>query len=328
MASIASQIYSYASNIQSTINLLEQQFDSLESQTRNIGRKIQLNNEKCSRREIGRLTKSKRLIVQPPVIYPERPKIRTTYKYQQDSIDFSSLDNVGVAYKIHQQHDKSNTFDNRSMLPTIKSATLRPSKSSNLSSIIASQPSSLSSSSSSSQSNTGQSSLLATNEAIMYGRTTNNALISTIRPSTPPTSGAGMFNSLARHSKDSYRSGMGFLHHHPTPLVIPPPQVPPNYASNKQDLQTQPQPQLSTKSCVQHQQQDVSTTGNNNDKPNTANDKSSSQQTEQVKIERSLVLDKVETSVGSSSPASQDWIPSNYLEKGKHKKKQSIRSIE
>ena len=64
------------------------------------------------------------------------------------------------------------------------------------------------------------------------------------------------------------------------------------------------------------------------DKPNTANDKSSSQQTEQVKIERSLVLDKVETSVGSSSPASQDWIPSNYLEKGKHKKKQSIRSIE
>ncbi|KAH9425722.1 Abl interactor 2, partial [Dermatophagoides pteronyssinus] len=221
LASIASQIYSYASNIQSTINLLEQQFDSLESQTRNIGRKIQLNNEKCSRREIGRLTKSKRLIVQPPVIYPERPKIRTTYKYQQDSIDFSSLDNVG----------------------------------------------------------------------------------------------AGMFNSLARHSKDSYRSGMGFHHHHPTPLVIPPPQVPPNYASNKQDLQTQPQPQLSTKSCVQHQQQDVSTTGNNNDKPNTANDKSSSQQTEQVKIERSLVLDKVETSVGSSSPASQDWIPSNYLEK-------------
>ncbi|OTF72135.1 CRE-ABI-1 protein-like protein, partial [Euroglyphus maynei] len=217
LASIANQIYSYASNIQATINLLEQQFDSLECQTRYIGQKIQLNNEKRSRKEIGRLTKPKRLIAQPMIVYPERPKTRIQYK--RDSIDFSTLDNVGVAYKIHQQHnDRSQTLDLRTMQP-IKSATLRPSKSSNLSSIIHG----------SQQSSTGQS-------FVAQSSTEPKQISSSaIRPSTPPTTlNAGMFNSLARHSKDSYRSASGYHHlHHPTPLVIPPPQVPSNYISNK-----------------------------------------------------------------------------------------------
>lgn len=284
---------------------MEQQFDSLESQTRYIGQKIKLNDEKRARREIGRLTKPKRLLVQPPVIYPERPKIRMTSKYQHDSIDYSSLDNVGVAYKIHQQNDKSHTMDNRSM-PPIKSATLRPSKSSNLSSIIAPQPPSSSSQSA------GKS--FGPNEA-MYARASNNFLTSsTIRPSTPPISGtSGIFNSLARHSKDSYRSSTGYHHHHPTPLVIPPPQVPSNYASSK-DLQ----PQQTQKTSIE---QEVSTTINN-DKQTASSIKStvqsSSQQTGQTKIDSSI--SEKDQVVDSSSP-NQDWIPSNFIEKGK---KQSI----
>ena len=281
---------------------MEQQFDSLESQTRYIGQKIKLNDEKRARREIGRLTKPKRLLVQPPIIYPERPKIRMTSKYQHDSIDYSSLDNVGVAYKIHQQNDKSHTMDNRSM-PPIKSATLRPSKSSNLSSIIAPQPPSSSSQSA------GKS--FGPNEA-MYARASNNVLTSSaIRPSTPPISGtSGIFNSLARHSKDSYRSSTGYHHHHhPTPLVIPPPQVPSNYASSK-DLQ----PQQSQKSSIEPE----ISTSINNDKQTASSIKStvqsSSQQTEQTKIDSSI--SEKDQVVDSSSP-NQDWIPSNFIEKGK-----------
>ncbi|KAF7494919.1 Abl interactor 2 [Sarcoptes scabiei] len=352
LASVANQIYMFASDLQTALILLENQFDLLSNRTRYIGMKIRLREEKIGRKEIGSLAKPKNFFTLPPIIYPDRPKqpisIETSTRlYLNESmIDFSSLDNIGIAYKIHQKKDRIRSLENRSMIPMTKSATLRPSKSSNLSAIMLPGTnqhllsSSISSSSSATTSSTSidYGSRMNASNLPLPSSSSSSLLAGTVSSSTngltPNTKSSPYFNdslgnqpqpmkygSLARNTRTNQHQQLyhnyhysRHQHNHPTPLIVPPPQVPLSYENSLRELE-QKKPtndSKSTNESISKSSSSSSSMINNCDDRESRTQASTATTTMATKTP---TPSSTSSSLTEIEKQSSEMIPASYIEK-------------
>lgn len=174
----------------------------LETNTRMIKIKIDLHQERISRKKIARYACAKLIPIQPAVKYPDQiPKIRM---YEQlKPIKYTLLDGIGLAPKIYFSKED---FSKQ----PIKSATLRPSKLSNLSSNL---PKISDNTNTSTSQNIASSSFGTIRFANSKGRN-----------SMPPME----YGSLFRNPKDQRMSNTQLL-------MVAPPQVPSNYSISSVD---------------------------------------------------------------------------------------------
>ncbi|KAI2800845.1 Abl interactor 2 [Blomia tropicalis] len=349
LASVANQIHNFASNLSTLWDLQMNGLNELEARANGYRSQIRFHEERMARREIGRLTKPK--YIPPPTLkvikplYPERysaKKRRTNYysgligtgSNSTDSssgpsaitssgsgggsIDFTLLDDIGIANQVYERKNVKKVVKNTTQhygtmgsskmnqsysndrngpnsstnwsSTNVKSATLRPSKSSNLSAA-----------------------------ALMeMGHTP----APTIRPPTPPSGSvvAARFSTLSRdhhHSKD-YRSLHG--------LVVAPPQLPNNYQSSSMNnivgstmtTSTSADQTISNKNIVSSNVSANTTTSTS--LPSSSSSSLSVTTTSMTTsnstnpfVNKSAPLSPIPSS--STVVESPSWIPSTYLEK-------------
>lgn len=193
----------------------------LETSTRMIKIKIDLHQERISRKKIAQFASAKLIPVQPPVKYPDQiPKIRI---YEQlKPIKYTLLDGIGLVPKIYFAKDD---FSKQ----PIKSATLRPSNLSNLSSNLPKISDNI---------NNTSTSHTITSSSFGTIRSSN----SKGRNSIPPSA----YGSLLRNPKDQRIANSQLL-------MVAPPQVPSNYSissvDNEQSNKEQETELLDGKKC-------------------------------------------------------------------------------
>lgn len=272
LASISNQIYNCASNIVAMLNLLENQMDESVSNMSYVQMKIKFHEEKSERRDIGRLTKPKYLTTQPAIIFPDKPKTKQKVIYVKEAIDFTILDHIGVANKLHEARKESTA----KWFPPVKSATLRPSKSSNLGSILPAQndPSRTLTNSSQSQ----------------------RTPAPTVRPPTPPLGGTLRFSSLSRGGGKDYHTL------HAPPPVVAPPKLPSDYGTTNTsgaNLEVKSLPKSSSSNSSS-----LLAPTNNATEPISASNSNTN------------LAEDMQKTDGENFAQYSNWIPSNFIEKG------------
>lgn len=145
LASLATQIHNLSSNIYTLLDEQTMMIEEMEGKMNYLNGAITFKEQKQARRDIGRLSKPKSFNILPKVAKtPNKLSTAKNARYIREPIDYTLLDNVGQAHKIHERFammadGAAGNANTLRYMTQVKSATLRPSKSSNLFSVMLQQ---------------------------------------------------------------------------------------------------------------------------------------------------------------------------------------------